>query len=53
MSTSSIQLPPNFNSDILTQATTLLSNFSGYITLIIGIILGVVIIEILIAAIKR
>ena len=53
MSTSSIQLPTDFISGILTQTTTMLSNFSGYITLIVGILLAVVVIEIIIGAIRK
>lgn len=52
-STSSIQLPANFTSDVLSQATDFLGNLSGYLTLVIGVILGVVVIEILIHALRK
>jgi len=49
--TSTIQLPESFTSNIVTQVTNLLGNFSSYITLIVGVLLAVVVIEILIRAI--
>jgi len=52
-STSSIQLPADFNANILSQATAFLSNLSGYLTLIIGILLGLVAVEIIIGVIRR
>jgi len=51
--TSTIQLPASFSSEVITQVTNLLSNFSSYITLIVGVLLAVVVIEILIGAIHR
>jgi len=53
MSTSTIQLPTSLVADIITQVTALLSNFSGYITLILGVILAAVVIEILIHSLRK
>jgi hypothetical protein len=52
MATSTIQLPADFVSNILTAATALISNFSGYLTLIIGILLGMLVIGFLISFLK-
>ncbi len=52
-STSTIQLPTGFVVDVLSNTTSFLSNFSGYTTLIISVLLGVVVIEILIGAIRK
>jgi len=48
-----INLPSGFVGDILSNANALFSSFSGYITLIIGIILAAVVIEILIGVLRR
>jgi hypothetical protein len=53
MTTTTINLPSGFVSDILNNANALFSSFSGYITLIIGIILAAVVIEILIGVLRR
>jgi len=53
MSTTTIQLPAGFASDVLMQATALLSNFGGYITLIIGILLGLLAIGALIGFLHK
>lgn len=53
MSTSTIQLPVNFVADIITQATSFLGNLSGYLVLIIGIIVAVIVVEILIGALRK
>ena len=52
LTTTLINLPDNFTSDILNNTTTILSDLGGYITLIIGVILGLTIISILIRLIK-
>jgi hypothetical protein len=51
--TSTINLPSNFVSDILSNANALFSSFSGYITLIIGVVLAVVVIEVLINILRK
>jgi len=53
MSTSTIQLPTSFVSDMIAQATALLSNLNGYLTTIIGILLAILVIEILIGAFRK
>lgn len=53
MSTSTIQLPTDFIANVLAQATALLGNLGGYIALIVGVLLAVLVIEILIGAIKK
>jgi len=53
MATTTINLPSGFVGDILNNANALFSSFSGYITLIIGIILAAVVIEILIGVLRR
>jgi len=50
MSSSSIELPTGFASNILATANTTFSNFSSYIIMILGILLAAVVIEILISA---
>lgn len=52
-STSTVQLPAGFTAGFLGIATDTLSNFSGYITIVIGVLLSVVVIEILIGAIRK
>jgi fructose-specific phosphotransferase system IIC component len=51
--TATIQFPTNFTSDILSQATALLNSLSGYMTLIIGVLLGLVVVEFVIGAIRH
>lgn len=51
--TSTINLPPNFIGSILDNANALFSSFSPYITLIIGVLLAVVVINIIIDALRR
>jgi hypothetical protein len=53
MTTSTLQLPADFVSNILAQATALLTSFGNYIALIIGILLALVAIEFLISAIRK
>ena len=48
-----IALPNNFVTDITGNATTLLSDLSPVVTLICGVLLGVVVISVLIGAIKH
>jgi len=47
-----ITLPANFVTDITANASTLVSDLSGYITLVIGVVLAVVVINLIIRAIK-
>jgi hypothetical protein len=51
--TATIQLPTNFISDILSQATALLSSLEGFVTLIVGVLLALVVIEFVIGAIRH
>jgi len=48
-----IPLPANFTAQIVDNATSILGDLSPYATLIIGVLLGVVLLEILINAIRR
>lgn len=48
-----IALPNNFTGDIASTTETVLSDLSPYITLILGIILGVIVVEFLIGAIRH
>ena len=48
-----ITLPANFTGDIITSASAFFANFAPYITLIIGILLATVVVEIIIGAIKK
>jgi hypothetical protein len=48
-----IPLPSGFTADILANTSTILTDLSGYITLIISIILIGVVIEIIVGAVKR
>lgn len=52
-STSSIQLPAGFSASVLSTATDTLSNLGGYITLILGVLLGVLVVEILIHTLRK
>jgi len=51
--TSTIQLPATFVADVLSKATDTLSNLSGYITLLLGVLLGVLVVEILIHTLRK
>ena len=51
--TDTIQLPANFNGNILTIAGDTFANFAPYITLIVGILLAVLVIGILISFLHR
>lgn len=48
-----IALPNNFVSDIGTNAGDFLADLSPYITLIVGILLAVIVLQIIIGAIKH
>jgi hypothetical protein len=48
-----IQLPSALTADILTQATALLSSLEGYMSLIIGVLLALVVVEFVISAIRH
>lgn len=48
-----IPLPEGFVSDILANVAQILTDLGGYLTLIIGIILGAVIFEIIIGALRK
>lgn len=48
-----ITIPGTFVSDIIDNVGEVISDLSGYTTLLIGVILGVVIIEILIGAVRK
>ncbi len=51
--TTTVQLPSNFTADILAQATALLTSMEGYISLIVGVLLALVVIEFVIGAIRH
>ncbi len=51
--TNTIELPANFTADILTQATALLTSLDGFITLIIGVLLALVVVEFVIGAVRH
>lgn len=48
-----IDLPVDFVSDITANASTLISDLSPYITLVVGVILAALVVTILIQAIKK
>ena len=48
-----IPIPTNFVADIISNMGQVISDLSGYTTLLIGVILGVVVIEILIGALRK
>jgi len=48
-----IPIPTSFVSDIISNMGQVISDLSGYTTLLIGVILGVVVIEILIGALRK
>ena len=53
VATGSIQLPSNFTADVLTQSTALLTNLEGYMSLIVGVLLALVVVEFVIGAIRH
>ena len=48
-----IVLPAALTGDILTQATALLTSLEGYMSLIIGVLLALVVVEFVISAIRH
>jgi hypothetical protein len=48
-----INLPVNFVSDITANDSTLVTDLSDYVTLVIGVLLAVVVIRVIIGAIKN
>lgn len=48
-----IPIPSNFVPNIISNVGEVISDLSGYTTLLIGVILGVVVIEILIGALRK
>ena len=48
-----IQIPAGFTADILTQATALLGSLEPYISLIVGVLLALVVVEFVIGAIRH
>jgi hypothetical protein len=48
-----ITLPQNFTSSIVGNMSDLITDLAPYITLILGVMLGVIVIEILINAIRK
>jgi len=48
-----INLPPNFNDVIWTQAGLLFTSFSGYIELIVGVILATIVLEIIVGVLRK
>ena len=48
-----ITLPSNFTTEILANTSALITDLAPYLTLIIGVILAVVVIEVIIGAIKK
>lgn len=48
-----LELPANFVSDITTNATGMISAFSPYITMIVGVLLGALVITMIIGSIKK
>jgi hypothetical protein len=53
VATDTIQLPTDFTADILTQSTALLSNLEGFMSLIVGVLLALVVVEFVIGAIRH
>ena len=53
VATDTIQLPSALTGDILTQATALLGSLEGYVSLIIGVLLALVVVEFVIGAIRH
>jgi hypothetical protein len=53
MSTSSIQLPGDFVSNVLAGATATLSNLGPYVELIVGVLLAVTVIGILVGIFRH
>lgn len=48
-----INLPASFITDITANASTLINDLSDYITLVIGVLLAVVVIQVIIRTIKN
>lgn len=48
-----IDLPNTFVADITANASTLVSDLSPYVTLVVGVLLAVVVIKVIIGAIKN
>jgi hypothetical protein len=48
-----ITLPNGFVADITATMSTLFTDLSGYITLILGVVLGAIIIDVVIGAIRK
>ena len=48
-----ITLDPSFNISVWAQAQSLFNGFSGYISMIVGVILAAVVLEIVIGAIRK
>lgn len=48
-----ISLPTDFVSTITANSTSIISDLSPFVTLILGVLLGVLVISVLIGAIKR
>jgi len=53
MSSTTIQLPEGFVSNILESAGGIFTTFSGVITLIVGVLLAALVIEIIIGALRK
>lgn len=53
--TTTISLPSDFNSNVMSQAQGLLatSSLGGFVQLILGVLLAVVVLEVLIGALKK
>jgi hypothetical protein len=52
-STTTFSLPPDFNDNIISNMTNILTPLSPYIELIIGVVLAAVVLEIIIGALKK
>lgn len=48
-----ITLPNNFTTEIASSTSDMISSFSGYVTLIIGVLLAGVVLELIIGAIRH
>lgn len=53
MTTSTIEIPSNFAPGILANATAFFAELDGYTTTIIGILLGILVVEILISSFRK
>lgn len=47
------QLPANFVSDVSSNATAMIASLSGYVTLVLGVLLAGVVVTLIIHAIKK